>query len=267
VVFPREESGSGIVLMTMTDITERVNALEDLQRSRLKLLEANRELESFSYTVSHDLRAPLRSVIGYSHMLREDYGERLDEEGLRLCRIIDSSAVKMGRLIDDLLEFSRFGRSELHNEMIHMETLASRVFFEITTPEERTRIRFIVQELPRIMGDLMMIKQVWVNLISNAIKYSSKQSKATITIGAKNGDKENIYYVSDNGIGFDIQYADKLFGVFQRLHSTKEFEGTGVGLAIVQRILERHGGRVYADGKVGEGATFYFAMPKTDNLP
>jgi PAS domain S-box-containing protein len=236
--------------------------LEDRVTQRTaQLLEANRELEAFTYSVSHDLRAPLRAITGFSSILRQDYNGILDEEGNRLCGVIASSAAKLGRLIDDLLAFSRLSRSEVFHTVVDMEKLAKSVFEELVKPEDRARIEFSVSDLGEAPADNTMIKQVWVNLISNAIKYSSQKEKAYIHVSGSRDQTEASYTITDNGIGFDMRYADKLFGVFQRLHSGHEFEGTGVGLAIVQRIIVKHRGRVWANGKPGEGAMFAFSLP------
>ncbi|MEW5984650.1 MAG: ATP-binding protein [Acidobacteriota bacterium] len=235
--------------------------LEQRVAERTAQLEAaNRELEAFSYSVSHDLRAPLRAIDGFTRVLLEDYGTHLDAAGRRICSVISSSARDMGRLIDDLLSFSRVGRAAMAPSTIDMTAMARSIFFEVTTPEMRERIDFTVNPLPPAVGDPSLMRQVWTNLIGNAAKFSSKRDRAVITIRAWNQDGEIVYAVQDNGAGFDKRYVKKLFGVFQRLHSTTEFEGSGVGLAIVQRIVLRHGGRVWADGDIGEGATFCFSM-------
>lgn len=226
-----------------------------------ELGEANRELEAFSYSVSHDLRAPLRAIDGFTQVLVEEYDKKLDEEGRRLTGIIRDNAMRMGKLIDDLLAFSRAGRGELHSGPVNMELLAKSAFFELTTETDRSHIEFSVDGIPEAYGDISLLRQVWINLISNAVKFSSKEERAIIDVtGAKDGG-EAIYSIRDNGAGFEMEYSDKLFGVFQRLHGEKEFPGTGVGLAIVQRIVTRHGGRVWAESTVGEGAVFHFSLP------
>lgn len=234
---------------------------EELQQSTAQLKVANKELEAFSYSVSHDLRAPLRAISGFVSILLEDYEQSLDTEGKRICSIIYSNAIKMGQLIDDLLSFSRLIRSEFHQSKIDMESLVKNVISEFETTQDLSQKNILIQDLPSIIGDTNMIKQVWINLISNAIKYSSKNENVQITIGSFTGQNEFVYYIKDNGVGFNMNYVHKLFGVFHRLHSMNEFEGTGVGLAIVQRIISRHDGRVWAEGEVGNGATFYFTLP------
>ncbi len=245
---------------------ERVRTLNDELESRVvmrtaQLEAANKELEAFSYSVSHDLRSPLRAIHSFTTILKEEYAPCLDEEGNRICEIIESNAIRMGTLIDDLLAFSRVGRTELLNTKVDMIYLAKTAFNELTTPEEKERIDFIISDLPFAYGDVPALKQVWTNLISNAIKYSSKRERAVINISSVQNDKENIYFINDNGAGFDMKYASKLFGMFQRLHNQKDFEGNGVGLAIVKRIISRHNGRVWAESEVDKGATFYFSIP------
>jgi len=234
---------------------------EELQRSTAQLEVTNKELEAFSYSVSHDLRAPLRAISGFVSILMEDYEKVLDAEGKRICNIIHSNAIKMGQLIDDLLSFSRLIRSELHHSKVNMDSLVKGVISDFETNHDLSKKKLIVQDLPESFGDANLLKQVWTNLISNAIKYSSKNENAQITIGSYPEKNEVVYYITDNGVGFDMEYVHKLFGVFHRLHSVNEFEGTGVGLAIVQRIINRHQGRVWAEGEIGKGASFYFSLP------
>jgi signal transduction histidine kinase len=257
------------VAITSRDITDRKRAEEEirelnhaLQQHAGQLEAANEEVEAFTYSVSHDLRAPLRAVDGYTRILLEDYAAHLNEEAQSICGKICDGAQRMGKLIDDLLAFSRLSRAEMQTSSIDMHTLANSAFLELTTPESRNSLDFRLQPLPRVDGDPTMVRQIWMNLISNAIKFSSKRERPVIEVGCHEEAKETIYYIRDNGAGFDKQYVHKLFRVFQRLHSTREFEGTGVGLAIVRRIAHRHGGCTWADGETDKGATFYFTMPK-----
>jgi signal transduction histidine kinase len=227
-----------------------------------KLKEANKELEAFSYSVSHDLRAPLRAIDGFSRILLEDYGEKFDEDGKRVLDVIRGNTQNMGRLIDDLLAFSRLSRKQIEASPVNMTELANDVFQQLKDAFIDQNIQFNLAALPGTAGDPSLIRQVFVNLLSNAAKYSRPRAQTVIDVNGRCENGDCIYYVKDNGVGFDMTYAQKLFGVFQRLHSVEEFEGTGVGLAIVQRIIHRHGGRVWAEGKVDEGATFYFSLPK-----
>ncbi|MHB1147776.1 MAG: sensor histidine kinase [Lutibacter sp.] len=251
----QNEDGKPYQYMTIrSDITSRKKA-ED------KLLAVNKELEAFSYSVSHDLRAPLRSINGYAEILNEDYGTKLDDEGKRIIEIIRDNATRMGILIDDLLSFSRLGRKEIQMTEIDMNVLAKEVMVELNiSMTHHAKIK--IGNLHEVKADYSLLRQVLFNLISNAVKYSSKKKIPIVEISSEEKSGEIIFSVKDNGAGFDMQYADKLFGVFQRLHSQDEFEGTGVGLAIVQRIISRHKGRSWAEGKVNEGAIFYFSLPK-----
>ena len=239
---------------TAFNITDRHLAQE-------KVIEANKELEAFTYSVSHDLRAPLRSIDGYSKILQEDYSSTLDREANRLLQIIRNNAHRMGHLIDDLLDFSRMGRKELDRTIVDMNALVGHVRQELVSQEVNRKIEFTVKPLKEVQGDLSMMRQVWINLISNALKYSRKQQVSRIEIGCKNEDHHIVYYIQDNGVGFDMKYSDKLFGVFQRLHKIEEFDGTGVGLALVHRIVLRHGGKIWAEAHLNEGATFFFFIP------
>jgi signal transduction histidine kinase len=226
-----------------------------------QLQESIHELEAFSYSVSHDLRAPLRAIDGFSSILAEDYDTVLDAEGKRLCAVIRNQTLRMGGLIDDLLTFSRLNRAEIQPTKINMEAIVRAAYNEVTSELEHSHIQLKFGKLPPAQGDSSLIHQVWVNLLSNAVKFSSKCERPIIQVQATRSKNEIIYSVRDNGAGFNMQYSSKLFGVFQRLHTEKEFPGTGVGLAIVQRIIHRHGGRVWAEGKEGQGATFYFSLP------
>jgi len=238
--------------------------LESKVEKRTSQLEnVNKELEAFSYSVSHDLRTPLRAINGYSIMLKEDYESELDSEGRRILRNIIINAKMMGQLIDDLLAFSRLGKKELVRKQVDMYVLATTVINELLQHEPENKYHVRIGDLPGAEADEFMIKQVLVNLVSNAIKYSSKKEAPSIEIGAMDETNRTVYYVKDNGAGFDMAYADKLFGVFQRLHSQEEFEGTGVGLALAKRIIDKHLGAIWAEGREAEGAVFYFSLPKS----
>jgi signal transduction histidine kinase len=243
-------------------ITKLNAELEQCVIERTGQLEAaNKELEAFAYSVSHDLRAPLRAIDGFSRIVCEDYSEKLDAEGNRLLSVIRTNTKKMDQLITDLLALSRVSRSELLFSRIDMGTMVHSMFHEIVSLEIQNQFAFSVSPLPDAYGDPALMRQVWSNLLSNAVKYTLPKQERKIEVGALSENGFNTYYVKDSGVGFNPDYVHKLFGVFQRLHKTEEFEGTGVGLAIVQRIIHRHGGRAWADGKVNTGATFYFSLP------
>ncbi|KAB2947849.1 MAG: two-component sensor histidine kinase [Candidatus Methanoperedens sp.] len=245
---------------TKMQLAELQRAEKELLKRTTELESANKELEAFSYSVSHDLRAPLRAIDGFSRVMLEEYNDKLDDEGKRYLNIVRDNTQKMGQLIEDLLALSRLGRKEMQVSRIDMTKLAKTVFDEIKEANPGRNIQLEIKTLPPAYGDQAMIHQVLVNLLSNAIKFTRFKEKAVIEIGSIVRMNEIVYYVKDNGVGFDMQYLNKLFGVFQRLHSTEDFEGTGVGLAIVQRIIHRHGGKVWAEGKVNEGSTFYFNL-------
>jgi PAS domain S-box-containing protein len=234
---------------------------EELKRSTTMLEAANKELEAFTYSVSHDLRSPLRAINGFVNILIEDYSHLLDQEGKRICGIIQNNATKMGQLIDDLLAFSRLIKSDINVSAIDMDDLVKNVIADFGMTTDLSTKKITIDQLPETRGDRNMMKQVWVNLISNALKYSSKNKYAEIEIGCFKKDEADVYYIKDNGVGFNMDYAHKLFGVFQRLHGVNDFEGTGVGLAIVHRIISRHQGKIWAEGEVGKGASFYFTLP------
>lgn len=247
----------------MTQIYRMHHNLEIKVEERTAQLEnVNTELEAFSYSVSHDLRTPLRAISGYAIMLKEDYEAELGAEGKRIIRNIISNAKMMGQLIDDLLSFSRLSKKELVRTHVDMQLLTENVINELVQPDMQSKYHFSTGALPPAEADPVMIKQVLLNLISNAIKYSSKRENPGIGIDAVVEEKRTVYYVKDNGAGFDMAYSDKLFGVFQRLHSQEEFEGSGVGLALVKRIIKKHNGDVWAEGLENGGATFYFSLPK-----
>ena len=234
---------------------------EELAAANASLATANKELEAFSYSVSHDLRTPLRAIDGFSEILLEDYADKLDAEGQRVLNVVRNGAKKMGQLIDDILAFSRAGRLDLSMADVDMEALARAALHDLEPAMAGRNLRIDAKTLPRSYGDAPMLERVWTNLLDNAIKFTRPKAEAAIELGGAIEGKEAVYFVNDNGVGFDMQYVDKLFGVFQRLHGPEEFPGTGIGLAIVKRIVTRHGGRVWAEGKLNEGAKFCFALP------
>ena len=258
------------MLETSNDITERKHREEQIERlnhelaARSKELEGtNKELEAFAYSVSHDLRAPLRHMAGYTELLQKKISPVLDEKGRRYMAMILEAAQRMGSLIDDLLAFSRIGRAETRKSMVSLDQLAREALSEIRQETEGREIAWTIGPLPSFYGDRSMLRLALVNLLSNAVKFTRTRPKAEIEVGSTAGDgSEILVFVRDNGVGFDMKYVNKLFGVFQRLHRSDTFEGTGIGLATVQRIVHRHGGRVWAEGLVDGGATFYFSAPK-----
>jgi signal transduction histidine kinase len=262
---------AGRLLLAISDVTRRVQAERALidyarrleERTR-ELESANHELDSFSYSVSHDLRAPLRAIDGFSRILGEEHGGSLDPEGLRLLAVVRSNIRKMAQLIDDLLAFSRLGRKPLAVAEVDMEALVRQIAAEAVRAEPERRVELRIGPVPAATADRTLIEQVWVNLISNAVKYTRGRDDAIIAIDGLVEVDQIVYRIADNGVGFDMRYANKLFGVFQRLHAASEFEGTGVGLALVRRIVNRHGGWISADGRPGAGATFEFALPRRD---
>jgi len=227
-----------------------------------QLESANKELESFSYSVSHDLRTPLRGIVGFSDALLEDHSAELSEEAQRKLHVVHSEGLRMGRLIDDLLAFSRLGRKALQTAQVDMDGIVRNAWESISRSDPAFRARFDLGQLPQAEGDAALLTQVWINLLSNAVKFSAKREQPLVNVSAITDGREHIYYVRDNGAGFNPKYRDKLFGVFQRLHDGKDYAGTGVGLALVQRIVSRHGGRVWAESEPDRGATFYFSLPK-----
>jgi signal transduction histidine kinase len=251
-----------------TDIN-RINAeLEQRVQDRtMQLEEAGRELEAFSYSVSHDLRAPLRHIAGFVDLLRNELGEAVSQKSKRFLGIIEDSARQMGQLIDELLVFSKMGRVEMQKSIVNTNQLVAETIAGLEPETQNRNIIWKIGTLPDFRGDPAMLRQVFINLLSNAIKYSRTRNPACIEVGHEILENEIVIFVRDNGVGFDMQFANKLFGVFQRLHQADEFEGTGIGLANVRRIVQRHGGRTWAEAKVDEGATVYFTMPKTDSKP
>ncbi len=268
-------AGEERILSFFREINDRKKAQEQFEKLNEELEQkvilrtqqlkrTNEELEAFSYSVSHDLRAPLRAIIGFSTILQEDYITNLDDEAKRITNVIISNTKRMGQLIDDLLTFSRMGRQHILSTDVNNNELVSEIIGEMDKKEHKhKKINWTLHQLPSVNADMNIMRQVWVNLISNAVKYSEKVAEPKIEIGAAEGNNEVTFYVKDNGVGFNEKYKDKLFKVFQRLHTTDEFEGTGIGLAIVEKIISRHGGKVWAHAEVDKGACFYFSLPIT----
>jgi len=249
--------------LAQEEIKQLNKTLEERVNQRTAQLKAsNEELESFAYSISHDLRAPLRAIDGYSRILEQDYAKVLDVEGIRLLNIVRSSTKSLDRLITDLLSLSRAGRSELKLDDVEMNSIVESIYQELTTPEIQEKTKFTVHDLPMGYGDPTLIRHIWMNLISNAIKYSLPKEHPTIEIFGESDSEKCTYTIKDNGVGFNPDFKNKLFGLFQRLHKASDFEGTGVGLAIVHRIVIRHNGEVWGDGKTDVGAEFSFTLPK-----
>jgi PAS domain S-box-containing protein len=267
---PLETEEGTLVSGAIRDITDRkyremhIQELnQELTKRSTDLLATNKELEAFAYSISHDLRAPLRHMVGFTELLQKNSSSLLDEKGRRYMMMILESAKRMGTLIDDLLAFSRIGRAETRETMVSLDQLVKEVQNEVSSDTEGRNVRWKIEPLPDLNGDRSMLKLVLVNLISNAVKFTRTRPQPQIEIGCT--EKRNggvVVFVRDNGVGFDMKYVNKLFGVFQRLHRAEEFEGTGIGLATVQRIIHRHGGQVWAEGQVGSGATFYLSLPR-----
>lgn len=243
-----------------TDITDRKRAEEALQEHSIQLEAANKELEAFSYSVSHDLRAPLRSIDGFSQILLEDYGDRLDDQGITFLQRVRTASQRMSRLIDDMLELSRVTRSEMRRAKVDLSAMVHMILTELQETEPNRPAEFVVAESLIVSGDAHLLRIALENLLGNAWKFTGKKEKTRIEFGIRQQDDKEVFFIKDNGAGFDTAFADKLFDPFQRLHKPNEFPGTGIGLATVQRILQRHGGQIWAESVVGEGATFYFTL-------
>jgi light-regulated signal transduction histidine kinase (bacteriophytochrome) len=261
-------------IQTLDQSNKEVHKLnEDLEQrvmNRTAELEAaNKELEAFSYSVSHDLRAPLRAIDGFSRILLQEYAAAMPTEAREYLQDVRANTQQMGHLVDDLLAFSRFGRKPVNKQRVEPAGLVRQCLDELRDQQAGRRVEVLVGELADCWGDVALLKQVWTNLLSNALKYTTRREVAIIEIGGHSGDSrgEQAYFVKDNGVGFDMRHAQKLFGVFQRLHRAEEYEGTGVGLAIVERIIHRHGGRVWAEARPDEGATFHFTLPENGRVP
>lgn len=257
----------GLFVIAEAYFKERNDVIEEMNRDleekieirTKKLKETNQELESFSYTVSHDLRAPLRAIDGFAKILEKKFNSEIGEEGVKYLNIIIHSISKMGELIDDLLAYSRMSRAESNMTELDLNSLVKEVYSELIG-DKVDNFKFTLEDLPPVTGDRGMLKHVIINLVDNAIKFSSNEPAPQINVGAKSVDNKTTFYVQDNGVGFDEKYAHNLFGIFQRLHSEEEFPGTGVGLAIVQRIIHRHNGTIWAESQLGKGTTFYFTL-------
>jgi len=249
-----------LVSSAIRDVSDRQRVERELHQTNAELRTAIRELESFSYSISHDLRAPVRAISGFARIVLEDYGEMLPPPGQDQLRRIHEGAIKMGQLIDGLLAFAKMGRKPLNKHVVRPVPLVRRALEDLHAERDERNVEISVDDLPLCEADPILLQQVFANLLSNALKYSRERDPALIKVGCRRSEPIPVYFVQDNGAGFDMQYADQLFGVFQRLHRGDQFEGNGVGLAIAQRIIHRHGGRMWAEAELDKGATFYFTL-------
>jgi light-regulated signal transduction histidine kinase (bacteriophytochrome) len=271
------DTGDGTLFSSaIRDVTERRRADEDIQRLNSELsrkvaevMAANSELETFSYSVSHDLRAPLRHIDGFARILQEEHTGQLSEDGRHYLDRILHAVTHMGRLVDDLLALARIGRKELSRQRVKLDEVVREALAELPPEERQREIEWRIEQLPEVDGDAGLLKLAFANLLSNAAKFTRTRQTAVVEVGNCGAANAPIFFVRDNGVGFDPKYADKLFGVFQRLHRQEEFEGTGIGLATVQRIIRRHGGEIRAEAALDRGATFYFTLqvPEPQNAP
>ncbi len=249
--------------MNTEDLETKLQQSEQREANlKEQLVDLKKELEDMSYAISHDLRAPLRAVHGFADALREDYGEKLDADAKRYMKIISTSSRQMTRMIDGILTLSRLGRQQLQVSAIPVPALVEGIIAELKAKYPERKIDFVIGELPNISGDHALIRVIWSHLLNNAVKFTGPNPGTIIEIGSSSEGNETIYFVRDNGVGFDMKYEPKLFGLFQRFHTEAEFEGTGVGLAVVRRLVRRHGGRMWAQSAVNVGSTFFFAFPK-----
>ncbi len=255
-----------LVLLVIEDITEQKRYEEELKLQAAKLEAAYRDMESFTYSASHDLRSPLIAIAGFSRVLMEDHGEKFDQEVKELLGIVIKNAIKMEQLLNDLFKFSRVSTKEIEREEIDMDALAGKAFDELKPGLGGRTVDFTIRNLLPAAGDLPMLRQVFVNLLSNALKYARAVNPARVEVGCIRRENENIYYVKDNGVGFEMRDRERLFKLFSRLHNSDEFDGTGIGLVIIKRIIEKHGGRVWAEAEPDKGATFYFSLPAQSRL-
>ncbi|MDQ5987115.1 MAG: Adaptive-response sensory-kinase SasA [Syntrophus sp. SKADARSKE-3] len=266
-IVTRDTEGASVSRTAISDITGRKQAEEELAENAAKLVEINKDLKDFNDSVSNDLRVPLRAIAGYSRIILKKAGEKLDGETQRLFQTIIENIQKMERLINELTAFSHIGRQVVAKQNVNMEEIVRDVWQQQLALNHGREMSLTIGKIPAVLGDWSMMRQVYINLLENAVKFTLKRKPAVIEAGSMDGGEGTIYYVRDNGIGFDMKFHDKIFGLFKRLHYEEEYDGTGVGLALVERIVKRHGGRVWAESKPNKGATFYFMLPKKEISP